>query len=63
MYESNPNIKLMRLEDILELCIKNLAEYEKKQLIIMLTNHMLSHASTIEADVIYRRVVDKIIKE
>ena len=53
----------MNLENILELCIKNLAEYEKKQLIIMLTNHMLSHPSTVEADVIYRRVVNKIIQE
>lgn len=53
----------MNLENIFELCIKNLAEYEKKQLIIMLSTHMISHPSAVETDVIYTRVINKIISE
>ena len=53
----------MELEEILELCIKNLAEYQKKQLVIMLTNHMISHPTQLETDVIYKRVLNKIIEE
>ena len=53
----------MNLEEIFEASLKNLAEYEKKQLIIMLATHTISHPSAIEADVIYKRVIDKIINE
>ena len=53
----------MNLEEIFEASVKNLAEYEKKQLIILLTNHMISYPSQIETDVIYKRVINKIIEE
>jgi len=53
----------MNLEEILEICIKDLAEYQKKQLVIMLTNHMISRPSQIEAEVTYNRVINKIIEE
>ena len=53
----------MELEKIFEQCVKNLAEYEKKQLVIMLTRFMISHPSDIQSDVIYKRVIDKIIQE
>ena len=51
----------MNLEQIFEICLKDLAEYEKKQLIIMLASHTISHPSRIEADVIYNRVSNKVL--
>ena len=53
----------MTLEQIFKICIENLAEYEKKQLITMLSKFMISHPSNIEAEEIYNRVIKQIIEE
>ena len=53
----------MNLESIFKLCIENLAEYEKKQLITMLSKFMISHPSNIEAEAIYNKVIKQIIEQ
>tara|TARA_Y100001938_G_scaffold149728_1_gene237675 strand:- start:1159 stop:1329 length:171 start_codon:yes stop_codon:yes gene_type:complete len=51
----------MELEKIFELCIKNLAEYEKKQLIIMLTKFMITKPSQLDTEAIYKRAIQNVI--